>query len=139
MHSSSTSAGRVYHYNPDFSGEVVLVMEEHEVVNEDLRERRSVLVAVPTWDLHEIVAHAGDKQNALVEEEAPVARELPVGSILAEANAVCIKRYDRYDEEEYWMPAEAYPLGLTNRQMQERINNGSYRLLRYGPESPVQP
>jgi hypothetical protein len=61
------------------------------------------------------------------------ARALPVGSVVAAANAVAIKRYDRTGGDNYWMPAEGYPLPLSDRQMQARIDkDGGYQVLRVG-------
>jgi hypothetical protein len=61
------------------------------------------------------------------------AQALPIGSILAAGDAVAIKRYSRLDQEDYWMPAEGWPLPLSNRQMQHRIQqDSSYRILRIG-------
>lgn len=61
---------------------------------------------------------------------------LPVGSIVASESAVAIKRYDRMNNEDYWMPAEGYPLPLSNRAMQSRTETDStYIVLRVGSGS----
>jgi hypothetical protein len=62
---------------------------------------------------------------------------LPLGSVVASLDAVAIRRFDPVDQDYYWMPAEGYPLPLTDKQMQSRIDKDpTYRVLRVGQERP---
>jgi hypothetical protein len=65
--SDDTSTGRRYRHNGDFSGEIVIIMDETEVEHEQFAGDQYVTVTIPLQDLRDIAAQAarpGHEQRA---------------------------------------------------------------------------
>ena len=58
MISDDTRAGRRYHHNGDFSGEVHIMMAEDEVEHDSFAGETFVTVRIPMEDLRDIVTAA---------------------------------------------------------------------------------
>lgn len=58
MISNDTSAGRRYHHNSDFSGEIHIIMDEAEVEHGSFAGETFVTVRIPMEDLRDIVTEA---------------------------------------------------------------------------------